>query len=203
MNETILYVLKNLLPSLRSFGMTLVMGLLELLGWSFIAVKIRAVVLNLLGFKISRKAGIGTGVGIYEFSDQVEIGDYTFVNHRVLFDARGAAVKIGRHCLIAYGVSFITSRHELVSDFRIARPWIESLPITVKDHVWIGANATILPGVTIGEGAVIAAGSVVIKDVAPHTVVGGNPARLIKTLPSPEPLPERAFEETPQPALLT
>jgi acetyltransferase-like isoleucine patch superfamily enzyme len=201
MSGKILYILKSLLPSLRSFAMTVVLGMLELLGWSFIAIKIRAVVLNLLGFKISRKAAISSGVGIQEFTDQIEIGDYTFVNQRVLFDARGAAVKIGRHCLVGYGVSFLTSRHELISDFRIARPWIESLPITVEDHVWIGANATILPGVTIGKGAIVAAGSVVVKDVAPHTVVGGNPARLIKTLPVQA--PESSLEEAAQPTPLT
>ncbi len=53
-------------------------------------------------------------------------------------------------------------------------------PITIKDNVWIATDAIILPGVTIGEGAVVAAGAVVSKDVEPWTVVGGNPARFIK-----------------------
>jgi maltose O-acetyltransferase len=57
-----------------------------------------------------------------------------------------------------------------------------SLPITVEDYVWIGGNSTILPGVTIGKHAIVAAGSVVTKDVPPNTIVGGNPARLIREI---------------------
>ena len=53
-------------------------------------------------------------------------------------------------------------------------------PITIENHVWIGAGATILKGVTLGEGCVVGAGSVVTKDVAPHTIVAGNPAKVIK-----------------------
>ena len=55
-------------------------------------------------------------------------------------------------------------------------------PITIKDNVWIGANVTILPGVTIGENAIIAAGAVVNKDVAANTIVGGVPAKYIKSI---------------------
>jgi len=56
------------------------------------------------------------------------------------------------------------------------------LPITVEDNVWIGGNATILPGVTIGKNSIIAAGAVVTKDVAANTIVGGNPAQLIRAI---------------------
>lgn len=55
-------------------------------------------------------------------------------------------------------------------------------PIVIKDNVWIGINATILQGVTVGENAVIGAGAVVTKDVPPNAVVGGNPAKIIKTI---------------------
>ena len=57
---------------------------------------------------------------------------------------------------------------------------ITSKPITIKDNVWVATGAIVLPGVTIGAGAVVAAGSVVVKDVEPWTVVGGNPAKFIK-----------------------
>jgi maltose O-acetyltransferase len=56
------------------------------------------------------------------------------------------------------------------------------LPITVEDNVWIGGSATILPGVTIGKNSIIAAGAVVTKDVAANTIVGGNPAQLIRAI---------------------
>jgi acetyltransferase-like isoleucine patch superfamily enzyme len=57
-----------------------------------------------------------------------------------------------------------------------------SAPVTIADHVWVGVRAIILKGVTIGEGAVIGAGSIVTKDVEPHTLVAGNPARFIRTV---------------------
>jgi acetyltransferase-like isoleucine patch superfamily enzyme len=59
---------------------------------------------------------------------------------------------------------------------------VDSAPIIIEDHVWISFNSIILKGVTIGKGAIIAAGSVVTKDVAPFTLVAGNPAKLIKHL---------------------
>ena len=71
--------------------------------------------------------------------------------------------------------------HSLDADERnTGDEWAE--PVTINDSVWICGGATIIPGITIGEGAVIAAGAVVTKDVEPYTLVGGNPAKVIKTL---------------------
>ncbi|HEY9745708.1 MAG TPA: DapH/DapD/GlmU-related protein [Oculatellaceae cyanobacterium] len=176
----------NHLLLLRSTGssllLTLILAGLNLLGGSLPAMKIRVWCLALLGFKISRKASLAPGVVIQDFGDQIVIGDYTFINRNVLFDARGAAIRIGRYCEIGYNVLLLTSRHALVSDFQRNRPLIESLPITIEDHVWIGAGAILRPGVTIGRGAVVGAGAVVTRNVPPNTVVAGNPAKPIRQL---------------------
>ena len=94
------------------------------------------------------------------------------------------SVYIGRGCLIAANTQiFDASGHDL----SLARPASRlhtrgtAKPVHIGDYVWIGANVFILPGVTIGEGSVIAAGSVVNRDVAPNTLVGGNPAKALRT----------------------
>ena len=80
-------------------------------------------------------------------------------------------VMIGPH------VTLLTVNHDL-KDLQI----IKCKPVTIKKEAWIGANVTILPGVTVGEGAVDGSASVVTKDVAAHTVVAGNPAKVIKMI---------------------
>lgn len=83
-------------------------------------------------------------------------------------------ISIGNDCAIGWDFSaFDTNFHELNGS-------LKSGPINIEDHVWVGAKVTILPGVNIGVGSVIAAGSIVAKDVPPHTLVAGVPARIIK-----------------------
>ena len=85
-------------------------------------------------------------------------------------------ITIGKNCCIGEHVRLLTGSHDVNS------PTFDLVlkPITIMDDVWIATGATVLPGVTVGEGAVVAAGAVVTKDVAPWTVVGGNPAKVIK-----------------------
>ncbi len=84
------------------------------------------------------------------------------------------SITIGDDCAISHDLTIMDSNaHSLNGDKK-------TLPVVIKNHVWIGTRVTILSGVTVGEGAVIAAGSVVTKDVPPNTVVGGNPAKVIK-----------------------
>ena len=85
-------------------------------------------------------------------------------------------ITIGNRVCIGEDVRLLTGSHSLTS------PSFDLItkPITIKDNVWVATGAIVLPGVTIGEGAVVAAGSVVTKDVEPWTVVGGNPAKFIK-----------------------
>lgn len=85
-------------------------------------------------------------------------------------------IMVGKNCCIGEDVKLITGSHDVASGhFDLV-----TKPITIMDNVWIATGAMILPGVAIGEGAVVAAGAVVTKDVEPWTVVGGNPAKVIK-----------------------
>jgi acetyltransferase-like isoleucine patch superfamily enzyme len=107
------------------------------------------------------------------------IGSNTGIGHGCRFVV-GKSITIGSHCGIAGGTLIFDSNGHPVDARRRARgeaPREEDvLPIVIHDHVWIGRNVIIGPGVTVGEGAVVSAGSVVMTDVAPYTVVCGNPA---------------------------
>lgn len=86
-------------------------------------------------------------------------------------------VTIGRHCAIAWGVTICD--HDFHKLYVGGHQRVETAPVVIGDWVWIGMNATILKGVHIGDGAVIAAGSVVTKDVPPRVIVAGNPASVV------------------------
>lgn len=90
-------------------------------------------------------------------------------------------IKIGNNVMVGPRVSFYTAGHPIDPQIRIEELEF-GLPITVEDNVWICGSATILPGVTIGKNSIIAAGAVVTKDVASNTIVGGNPAQLIRAI---------------------
>jgi maltose O-acetyltransferase len=90
-------------------------------------------------------------------------------------------VRIGSHVMIGPKVQIYTAAHDLRAEPR-NQGWEVAKPITIDDNVWIGGGAIILPGVSIGQNAVIGAGSVVSRDVLPNTVVAGNPARVIRDI---------------------
>ena len=109
----------------------------------------------------------------------IEIGEGTFINTDVRFGVPGAKVSIGKNVQIGPRVMFETVNHALVYESGKGRGgWTK--PIIIEDEVWIGGGSIITQGVTIGRGAVVAAGSVVTKNVAANTVVGGTPAKFIK-----------------------
>ncbi len=113
-----------------------------------------------------------------DFGKNIHIGKDVFINSGCHFQDQGG-VKIGDGAFIGHNVVLATINHDL--NPKNNRKNIYA-PIVIGNHVWIGSNATILQGVTIGEWAVVAAGAVVTKDVAPYTVVGGVPAKVIKTI---------------------
>ena len=97
-----------------------------------------------------------------------------------IFD--NSLVHIGNYVRIEPDVTICTDTHEVDPVIRIERGASFACPIIIEDHCWIGARATILPGVRIGRGSTVAAGAVVSKDVEAGTVVGGVPAKVIKKL---------------------
>lgn len=112
------------------------------------------------------------------FGRFTRLGKHVFINHACSFLDMGG-ITLEDHVLIGPQVKLITENHPLDPEDRRA---LITKPIVIKRNAWIGAGATILPGVTVGENAVVAAGAVVSKDVAANTVVGGIPAKFIKNI---------------------
>lgn len=115
-----------------------------------------------------------------DYGYNIKIGKKTYFNTNVtILDC--AEVNIGERVFIGPNVQIYTVNHPL--DYKIRAKGLESAkPVIIEDHVWIGGGAIILPGVCIGTGSVIGAGSVVTKDVAPGVFAAGNPCRYIRAL---------------------
>lgn len=108
----------------------------------------------------------------------IHIGKNVFLNMGCKFQDQGG-IFIGDGALIGHNVVLATLNHAQSPSDRAS---MIPAPIRIGKNVWIGANATVLPGVTIGDGAIVAAGAVVAKDVPENTIVGGVPARIIRTI---------------------
>lgn len=110
----------------------------------------------------------------------VVIGDHTRIGlHNTII----GPVTIGCHVNLAQGITVTALNHTFeASDKRIDEQGVSTTPVIIEDDIWIGANAVILPGVTIGNHSVVAAGAVVTKNVPPHSLVAGVPAKIIKQI---------------------
>ena len=116
-----------------------------------------------------------------DYGCNIHVGENFYANFNcVILDV--CEVRIGKNCMLAPSVHIFTATHPLDPDDRNSGLELGK-PIVIGDNVWIGGNAVINPGVTIGDNAVIASGAVVTKNVAANTVVGGNPARVLKEIP--------------------
>ena len=104
------------------------------------------------------------------------MGEGSVINERCRMDNRGG-LEIGRSVSISADVIVLTADHDAESAVMEGR----TRPVKIEDYVWVGTRAMILPGVTVGRGAVIAAGAVVTKSVPEYTIVAGVPARPVKT----------------------
>jgi acetyltransferase-like isoleucine patch superfamily enzyme len=124
------------------------------------------------------RVGIGTGVQRgcrFLNGRKIELGDRNVINFGCLFDGRVHRISTGSDVSIGPEASILTLGHDPQSAYFVN----QGGDVRIGDHVWIGYRAIILPGITIGDGAVVAAGAVVTADVAPFTIVAGVPARTI------------------------
>lgn len=132
---------------------------------------------------------------IFAHGGRIAIGKNCYIgeNSRIW---SGGEVTLGNHVLVSHNVSIMDNlthpldplarRQQVASIYASGHPQdidLDDRPVTIGDDAWIGAHAVVLRGVHIGEGAIVAAGAVVTKDVAPYTIVAGNPAHPIRTLP--------------------
>ncbi|MBC7888322.1 MAG: acyltransferase [Ferruginibacter sp.] len=144
---------------------------------------------------LGRGTHIRGHLNLFKYGGKITIGEDSYVgDHSRIWS--GEEVKIGNHVQISHNVNIIdTSAHEFDAIERAERyidmisngPWVDqgnvqTAPVIIEDYAWISLNATILRGVTIGEGSIVAANSVVTKDVPPYTLVAGIPAKVVKHL---------------------
>lgn len=160
--------------STYSYGMNLVFLLLDLLPHL-----LRIIVFRLILGKLGKEVLIDYGT-YFRYPRKIFIGDEVAINRGCGFfasyRASGGVITIGNKVAIGPHVRIFAAGHDPSSIELIDT----AAPVTIHNLVWIGANATILQGVEIGEGSVVAAGSVVTRDVPPYVIVAGCPARVIK-----------------------
>lgn len=139
------------------------------------------------GLELLDQAGVKHGKGIYfeppfhcEYASHIEIGDNFYANTGcIMLDV--AKITIGKNVLFGPNVSIYTAGHPIHPDSRNSG-YEYGIPVTIGDNVWIGGSCVILPGVNIGDNAVIGAGSVVTKDIPDSVCAAGNPCRVIRKI---------------------
>jgi maltose O-acetyltransferase len=152
---------------------------------------------HILGWRIGSDVFILMGqyvqmAGARSSGQKVSIGSGTVINHGCLLYTTGGLI-IGEHVSISAGTWLVTGSHD-INDPNFT---VSYKPIVIGNYVWIGMRATILAGVTIGEGAIVMAGAMVTRDVPPHAIIGGVPAKIIKQRDAREfsyPLHHQLFE---------
>ena len=169
---TLAEVIKKITNRFYNYYLDLKISLLWLLGFTPSHI-IRKIIFKLAGIKIGRRSTLHIGARFYQ-PKNISIGQGTIIGDHATLDGR-AQLTIGNHVDIASEVMILNAEHDLSS------PNFSSIeePVEIKDFCFIGPRAIILPGVTIGRGAVVAAGAGVTKDVPELSIVGGGSAREI------------------------
>ena len=139
--------------------------------------EVRELLSELFGYEVPESLRVFPPFYAY-FGKNITVGEGVFINACCHFQDHGGVI-IGDGCQIGHNVVFATLNHGLAQE---DRQTTYPAPIVLGKDVWIGSNATILQGVTIGDNAVVGAGAVVMKDVEANTIVGGVPARFIKSI---------------------
>ena len=141
------------------------------------AEELRALMSELVGYEVDE--GFGLFPPIYsDFGRNIKLGRNVFINSGCCFQDQGG-IELGDGCMIGHQVVIATLNHDLMPECRAS---MIPAKVTLGRNVWVGAHATILPGVTIGDNSVVAAGAVVTKDVPANCVAAGVPARVVKRL---------------------
>ena len=137
--------------------------------------------------KYSSMAGMGINTYICDDAKlcalgNISIGDHVWIGHRCYLEGMGG-ITIGTGTIVGNGTEIISANHNFRGEDMQEVPYDKRFitkKVTIGENVWFGMRALVLPGVTIGEGAIVGAGSVVTKDVPPLAIVGGNPAKVLK-----------------------
>ena len=161
---------------LARHGLLLVSGLV---GDDPVGKRVRRAALVALGARVDPSSDVHGG-SYFGNPAKLTIGARVFINRGCYFDLDGS-VDLENDVVIGHGVTIVTAVHELGPSDRRAGP-VSTVPVRVMRGVWIGANATVLPGVTIGPGAVVAACATVTRDVAANELVAGTPATFVRSL---------------------
>lgn len=146
--------------------------------------RLRGRLLRLAGLHLGFAAtfsGVPRLSGSGDIAGRLEIGEYVYVNTNAHFDLSDS-ISIGNHVSIGQDCLIVTKSHEIGGPEHRASTH-STAPVAIGDGAWLAARVTILPGVTVGSGAIVAAGAVVREDVAPNTAVGGVPATFLRALP--------------------
>ena len=150
--------------------------------WAFLRSQIpgspqRRLILRMFGARVGRGVTIKPGVRV-KFPWRLTIGDHSWIGEDVWIDNL-APVAIGSHCCISQGAYLCSGNH----DWTAAAFDLRTEQIRICDRVWIGARSVVAPGVTIGEGSILALGSIATRTTSPWSINSGNPAKPIKSRP--------------------